>query len=318
MLMLKPLPFPRPRPFVPPRHKRLPRGKRVTIAAAFSVEDGIVLCADTQEVIPGYTKNRTTKIRESLTFDHEFGLLMVGAGDSDLIEAAMQSIEKTVETERDSSEHFSGERVRPRIESAFRSFFNQNIAPYASFPRDDRPSVELLIAVHDDRSNYLFKASGATVREVEQWTADCIGSGTLLARNLIDKFYDPGMGLDELVIAACYIMFQIEKYDVNCGGPTDLYVSSHKHNMFSRIPPIALQEAEDLFGHFDARAADLLKCFPNPNLSDEKFNQEFKHIQEWMIKLRQSLLESESTLRHYLLRLKSQPQSLPPAESGQK
>ncbi|MGB7928989.1 MAG: hypothetical protein WCF61_12650 [Terriglobales bacterium] len=287
----------------------------MTIAAAFAIADGIVLCADTQEVIPGYTKNKTTKIRESLTFDNTFGLLMVGAGDTDLIEAAMQTIEQVVEAEHD--QNFSVERVRPKIETAFRSFFNNNIAPYAGFPRDDRPAVELLIAVHDDRRNYVFKAAGATVREVEEWTADCIGSGTLLARNLIDRFYDPGMGLDELVIAACYIMSQIEKYDVNCGGPTDLYVSSHKHNVFCRIPPAALEEAESLFGHFDARAADLLRCFPNPNVSNEKFDQTFRHIQDWMTKLRQGLLSSESSLRYYLDRLGSKPQPSP-AESGQK
>jgi len=286
----------------------------VTIAAAFSVSDGIVLCADTQEVIPGYTKNQTEKIRESLASDHEFGLLMVGAGDTDLIEAAMQTIEKAIEKEHYDSEHFVGEKTRPIVEAAFRSFFNNNIAPYASFPRDDRPSIELLIAVRDAHNNYVFKASGATVREVEDGTADCIGSGTLLARNLIDRFYDPFMALDELVIAACYIMFQIEKYEINCGGPTDLYVSSHKHNVFSRIPPIALQEAESLFGHFDAHTSHMLRSFPNPNVNNEKFDHEFKHTQEWMIKRRQKILESEGTLFHYLQKLGS----LPSAKSGQK
>src|SRR5580700_3033622 len=99
MLMLKPLPFPRPRSSVPPRPQRLPRGKKVTIAAAFICSDGVVMCADTQETIPGYTKVDVTKIRVNKT--NGYALLITGAGDSHLIETAGQAIEKAFEDEFD-------------------------------------------------------------------------------------------------------------------------------------------------------------------------------------------------------------------------
>src|SRR5277367_974521 len=89
MLALKPPPHPR--LFSPPRPRRLPRGKRVTIAAGFSCFDGIILCADTQEVIPGYTKNETDKIRQWK--DNGLCIATAGSGDSELIEALSQRIE---------------------------------------------------------------------------------------------------------------------------------------------------------------------------------------------------------------------------------
>lgn len=39
--------------------------KKLTIGAGFVRSDGVVLCANTQEVIPGYTKNTTEKINLS-------------------------------------------------------------------------------------------------------------------------------------------------------------------------------------------------------------------------------------------------------------
>jgi hypothetical protein len=94
MAILKPLPLPRPKPFNIPTIRRLPRGKRLTIAAGFIGQNGIVLCADTQEVIPGLTKNEVDKIR--LWKDQGLCIAIAGAGDSELIETASQRIEKAL------------------------------------------------------------------------------------------------------------------------------------------------------------------------------------------------------------------------------
>jgi hypothetical protein len=49
--------------FVRKKPIRLPRSVRMTIAAGFVCKDGVILCADTQETIPGYTKTDAQKLR---------------------------------------------------------------------------------------------------------------------------------------------------------------------------------------------------------------------------------------------------------------
>jgi 20S proteasome alpha/beta subunit len=56
-------PFPKLGPTLKPKPRRPWRKSKMTIAAGFVCSDGIVLCADTQETITGYTKNSTEKIR---------------------------------------------------------------------------------------------------------------------------------------------------------------------------------------------------------------------------------------------------------------
>ena len=178
----KPLPFPRFRPLgLLPRPRRLPKGKRVTIAAGFVCFDGIVLCADTQETIPGYTKNSTEKIR--FWKDGGLGIAITGSGDSELIATAGQLLEQCLTDEYLPSVLWLPENVRTMLQDTWKKFFQDCIVPYAAYPRDDRPSVDLLIGIgiKNERVNWqgLFKASGTTIRQIdEEGGADCIGSGS--------------------------------------------------------------------------------------------------------------------------------------------
>ncbi|HTR23336.1 MAG TPA: hypothetical protein VMI10_05085 [Terriglobales bacterium] len=287
----------------------------MTIAAGFVCMDGLVLCADTQEVIPGYTKNRTEKVHEYLCSDKDFGMVIAGAGEVDLIEAAVQNIDEAISNTRD--DHFYGVDARKVIENTFRDFFRKNIGPYAAFPRDDRPAVDLLIALYAHQEHVLLKASGSTVREVVA-TADCIGTGSIFAKSLIEKFYSPFMHLDEVAIAAAYIMYQVEKYEINCGGPTDLYVVSPKINYFGRIPPVSLAELEPSFQEFDDSVRSLVG-FVNCNMSDDDVKRIIGLMQSKMLSIRDKLASSgKSHLYSDLSRLTSKPLASFPSESDKK
>lgn len=53
---------PRPFTYVPKQEMRLPKGRIVTIAAGILCQDGIVLCADTEESITDDRKGTTSKL----------------------------------------------------------------------------------------------------------------------------------------------------------------------------------------------------------------------------------------------------------------
>lgn len=179
MLALKPLSHPKSF-YCPPRPRRLPRSRKVTIAAGFVCQDGIVLCADTQEVIPGFTKNETEKIK--VWKDGGFSIAITGSGETEGIEVAAQLIEDALTEEYSKDEPLNCLGI---IQTAVRKFFDTSIRPYASFPRDDRPFVDLLIAVgvSNKATQYesLFKATGVTVREIHPG-AECIGTGQMIAK----------------------------------------------------------------------------------------------------------------------------------------
>ena len=62
----------------------------MTIAAGFPCKDGLILCADTQEVISGYVKTETEKM--TVIQGGQWNVVITGAGESDLIELAVQEI----------------------------------------------------------------------------------------------------------------------------------------------------------------------------------------------------------------------------------
>jgi hypothetical protein len=65
-----------PKPLV----RRSERVRRMTIAAGYVCDSGIVLCADTQETIPGYTKNSAHKLMAFETAD--LNLIFAGSGNN--------------------------------------------------------------------------------------------------------------------------------------------------------------------------------------------------------------------------------------------
>ena len=62
----------------------------MTIAAGFPCKEGLVLCADTQETIPGYVKSDTEKI--TIFGASNCNVAFTGAGDGDLLQATAEEM----------------------------------------------------------------------------------------------------------------------------------------------------------------------------------------------------------------------------------
>ncbi len=253
----------------------------MTIAAGFVCLDGIVLCADTQETITGYTKNSTEKIRQMC--DQGLCVAITGAGDAELIETVGERIQRALFWEYSPRDMRMPDEVRDIIQKEISSSFERYIAPYAAFLRDDRPGCDLLIVVtvKNEVNNYecLFKASGTTVRQIE-FGGDCVGSGLLLAKSLLERFCNSFMDLDELVLAICYVMYQTKKWVDGCGGNTDLIVSSHKRDLFGGIASPDIESLERQFESCEDTVNLLLTDLVNPNRTDEWIEWRISHAKK--------------------------------------
>lgn len=267
----------------------------MTIAAGFVCMDGIVLCADTQESIPGYTKHSTDKIDrwedENLTF------AITGSGDSEIIQTVAQHIIEAGRREYTPNNYLYGDRAKTLIEEAFLKFFKKHLLPY---PQNERPFVELLIAIQCHHNRYLLKASGTTVRNLDPGIspgADCIGSGVMLGHSLIEKLYNPFIDLDDLIIVACYIVFQAKKWVDGCGGNTDLLVLTDK--LRTGMSSNEIEALEKLFGQYDQACGHLLTAIANPNISNANAGTAFKLNRNDLMEGRETLAKSAPTVLEF-------------------
>jgi len=186
----------------------------VTIVAGFQCNEGIVLCADSQETISGYVKNYDGKIRTIIFHDSSSVISIGGAGDADYIKMAMDKAVSGVGDLEDIGE------IEKLLEANLLDFFAKHLAPWATYPSHERPAVELLIAVSTKMGALgLFHYSGTSFR---QTGSAAIGAGILLANSLIHPLTWKLETLKELSSAALYILFRVKHQVDSCGGFTNL------------------------------------------------------------------------------------------------
>lgn len=279
----------------------------MTIAAGFVCMDGIVLCADTQETT-GYTKTNTEKIRAFS--DQGLGVAITGAGDTELIETIGKRIQHALFANYTRNEIRWPSEVLAIIQKEMSSSFRTYIVPYAAFPKDDRPWCDLLIAVtvKNKVNNYdcFYRATGTTVREIEPG-GECVGTGLILAKSLIERFYDPFMGLDDLVLAACYIMYQTKKWVDGCGGKTDLLVASYKKDFFGSISNRDIGALERQFERCESSANLLLTNLLNPNVIPEEKKRLVDNVRTLSDDASMALFSADSRFRQILKDLADDP-----------
>lgn len=301
MIITKPLPFLR---LKRPKVLRLPKRKSVTIAAGFVCLDGVLLCADTQETIAGYTKTKTEKILAE--FEGSFGIAVTGSGDSEALKTLSQCVVSNVMGEYHHDALMFSITAKNIIERTASKFVREHLLIY---PQSERPFIEgLLIAMTENQWHGLYKLTGTMLREIVA-DGDAVGSGSLLAQSLKDKLYDPFMSLDELAIVAAYIIYEAKRYSDGCEGNTDMVIYSHKHNYGGGAPTQAVRELESIFEEFDKWVCrNLILAAANPWAHFES-----KTIKEWINNTRKN--KGNANLREWLDRLRQERPATTPSAS---
>ena len=194
-----------------------PRKKQVTIALGFCANDGLLLCADMEQTI-GDIKTYDGKV-EDVIF-HEAAITIVGAGDVDYIRTAISAV----------TADFPASGTLPEVEKELRErllkFFDDHLARWAYFPASDRPSVELLVGVSGKKfPPALFHYQGTAFARTSMMA---IGSGVLLANELMHRYCHADYTVNQLASLAIYILSKVKDGVVGCGGLT--HITALRHN----------------------------------------------------------------------------------------
>jgi hypothetical protein len=120
----------------------------MTIALGVIASDGIVMAADTQETIPGYWKHSHGKIWEcgrNLLETPKGGgafCLIAGAGNAAQVDYISRAL-----IHRFCAEPYLTEAtdVQPALARELETFHARYLSPFAGYPRDDRPLVQLIV-----------------------------------------------------------------------------------------------------------------------------------------------------------------------------
>ena len=208
----------------------------MTIAAGFTCNEGLVLCADTQETISGYIKTYDGKV--DLHVYRSLAMCVAGTGTSDYIRAAQEQLTEDFPDCRTLQE------ARKEMEERLLSFFDKNMTRWSGFPEPERPTVELLIGLAGvNWGHCLFHYSGTAFRRT---STKAIGSGVLLANELINRYCFGSYNLDQLTSLGVYILSKVKEGVDGCGGHTHV-VALRKGRDFALMEDRDIESMEKRF-----------------------------------------------------------------------
>ena len=274
-----------PRPFrVHPKPVR--RLRKMTIAAGYVCDSGIVICADTQETIPGYTKNSTHKLMSFQTAD--LNLVFAGSGNNATqIDEATQEIAVKMSVNRPKGENEFRKSLREVLEELF---------PKAHYPRGGGTEVEILMAVKGNGMEQLYKISDCNVAPVRERAA--VGSGVVLALQLLERHYDPSVQINEAAIICIYALHHVKKWVDGCGGNTELIVIP-RFGQVTSMPSSQIQEIEKYCEAYDDAVKNLLIQIPRTPHSLELFDAYILEAKNKLALARLSFQEFEQSMREF-------------------
>lgn len=207
---------------------RQPKRQVVTIIAGFRCQDGIVVCADTQET-SGAAKRSIPKLQcfhgpvssqdgQSM-INPDLALAICGAGDGPFIDKITSQAWDAIRYVSDVWE--ASERIESMIKETYKEF-GQIFQPGTC------PQVNLVYGVTIGGESRLFEAKGPVVNETN-YSSD--GAGYYLADFLTSRMRGDGwLNVRQTVILAAYILFQAKEHVEGCGGDSHIAVLREKES----------------------------------------------------------------------------------------
>jgi hypothetical protein len=202
------LPRPHPSSYPKPTPKRLPGRKLVTLIFAWRCSDGVVMCADSQEVAGDH---RRTVQKISPEKIGNFQVILAGSGTTTLIESFIVVLRRAIKA----SQYTDLEEFEALAEKTLEDFYNLDVR---LCPEADK-SVSLFIAAVSEIAPHKYQVWMTQNTRLVPIGAKCelIGWDIPLYSGIMQRFEHEGMNLNQAVLAGIYLFAIAAK--------TSLYVS---------------------------------------------------------------------------------------------
>ena len=253
----------------------------MTIALGVLTTSNVVIAADTLESrSAGYPKTNTPKIMNGIA--PGFGSVSVtGAGDSGYLDAIRQEIVAAFLDHSQANQELAYfEKVLAKI---IKKFHVQHIIPFAKYPSDERPFIELVVGAAQGSARGLWVTDRSTIRHAIRTATVGVGSGhanAILAR-VIPDWVSGGVA----ALIAAYVVQSCKRSVEGCGGDTNIVVL--EGDVPKQVPGELVEELDALFYQYqNVESKTLLFAMGHPGI-------DLSEVSLWLGKLKTTIAEIE-------------------------
>jgi len=245
----------------------------VTIIAGFKCNEGLVVCADTQETV-GAVKRHVPKLRyEDLMPspamsalggtshpNSDMAVAFCGAANNGpFIDKLVDCAWREAQTANDLEE--ACEAIEESIKDSYRQFGR-------IYQRGYCPEAELIFGVKMGGRSKLFYALGPVVNEKDGYSAG--GVGIYMADFLASRMYSRYLHLSQCLVLAAYVLFQAKEHVEGCGGRSEIAILRNEGTS-GRINWKHTETITNLLKLADRETGRILVDYANIALRDEEF-----------------------------------------------
>lgn len=254
----------------------------MTIAAGFYYQDGILLCADTEQTL-GTLKFNRPKISTLICDRGTFGFAY--AGHSHFAQSTVQKLTKRLNESADDTDSIIGETLE---EDYTRLVLNH---PNVSF--DPNLHYALLIAVCSaDGRRDLYRTDQCSHTRVDGY--DCIGVGEILAHYLIPRSFIPEMPESWMVYRAAFMLANVKETTAGCGGHSQFCLIRKDGTCGQFVaqkraregPRTGVEWLGEQALEFDSVMRNVLFFAADRNISDASFGVHLENVRHYLETLR--------------------------------
>jgi 20S proteasome alpha/beta subunit len=193
----------------------------MTLVAGFTCRDGLLICADMEEVGVGASKRKINKL-----FYRDIGgvqVVFTGAGSSAVIDNAIQRMDDALRG-RGAAVSYDAKGIQDLIDSTLLTVYEKYVWPN----RQNDHSINMLVAYsHGLEQKLWITHDTVTTPEVRY---ACAGIGQDLANYFADRLYHPQYSESQMVLLATAIFREVKRNVTGVGQGTQMW-------MLRRMPP---------------------------------------------------------------------------------
>ena len=282
----------------PRPQKRFPVGRKyVTIAAGFVCQDGIVLCADTEETGVGY-KRRVVKLQimpnKPPFSEDEPVAIFTGSGDAAFVDEVIEEMWNGV---LESGEQELSKIIK-RLQYENRRYHTTIYHCYPPATRPELlPAADLLFAVRAKDGFGLFRAYGTRFTRVRRYAS--IGCGAELADYICDEAQT--IWTVRAVPLAVYMLNRVKDHVPGCGGDSHIAILTRD----GEAQTLSLREIlglEEQFLTSEQITKEILVTCANRAISDEAFDKFMRAYAKQLLAIRKKRRQQDEKLEKLVMK----------------
>lgn len=239
----------------------------MTIAAGFRVQDGILLCADTQ-----YTGAQIIYDTKLFPLDcGEARVVMALAGSEAY---GKMVIQECLEAIRQSPMTRTLGAMRLAIRETLKPLYEEYVDTRPTAAEQDSARFCILAALWSQTEGLeLIRSHETAVWQIPSWS--CLGSGEYLAKFMLDPVYQPSISSKIGIRLAAHALGAIKGYDTSCGGDTEMILLRSDGTM-GPVDKREIQRAERRMAEHEREVRKLTLSLADLSQPDARFDEDLE------------------------------------------